>query len=162
MKSTYTTSKVTGLVVFLIGAAGWAIAVFSSPSGLQIDSVVIILGVALLYIFLELMWGTHVSVDDHFVVRTDNFFIKNKIAISDIDSVRYQASYGVGKEASSLYIFKKNQNSAVFTMTNLWFSETTLALFANHPRKKNPGINFDEEAKNLMQKIFQSRNENAL
>jgi hypothetical protein len=152
MKSTYTTSKAIALSIVLIGAVGWTIAIYSSPSGFQIDSTVIILAVILLYMVFDLMWGTYVSINDNIVIRTDNFFMKNKVLIQDIDIVRYQPTYGVGKEASSLYIFKKNQSTAVFTMTNLWFGEKRLSQFAKDLRRTNSGIKFDDETQALMEK----------
>lgn len=150
MKTTYTTSKALGLVVLFIGAIGWGIAVYSSPAGFQIDAVVLTLAAILIYIFLDVMWGTSVSVEDTFVIRTDNFFMKKRLAITDIDQVRYQPTYGVGQEASSLYIFKKGHGGAVFTMTNLWFGEKQLGQFARDLRASNPQIQFDDEARALM------------
>jgi hypothetical protein len=156
MKSKYTTSKNIGLIVFLIGAIGLGIAIFSSPQGFQIDTVVIIITAILAYGFFDLIWGTFVSIENNYVVRTDNFFMKKKIAISEIDTVRYQPTYGVGKEASSLYVFRKNKDSAVFTMTNLWFGEKKLSHFVKELRKLNPSIRFDDEALALMKKNEES------
>jgi|SRR6516225_3051123 hypothetical protein len=152
MKSKYTTSKLIGLVVLLIGAVGWGIATYSSPAGFQMDTVVVILAAILVYGFVDVMWGTYVSIEETYVIRTDNFFMKKRVAIADIDTVRYQPTYGAGKEASSLYVFKKNQESAVFTMTNMWFGEKKLIGFLKELRRINPRIRFDDEAQVLINK----------
>jgi hypothetical protein len=156
MKSTYTTSKTIGFILLLIGAVGLGISLYSSPSCFQIDTVVLIIAAVLSYMFFDVMWGTCVSIEDKFVIRTDNFFMKKRIAISDIDTVRYQPTYGVGKEASSVYIFRKDEDTAVFTMTNLWFGEKKLSQFARELRKMNPSITFDDEAQALVKKYEQS------
>jgi hypothetical protein len=152
MKIKYTISKTIGLIILFVGAVGWGIAIYSSPTGFQIDTVVIILTAILVYMFFDIMFGTYVSIEDNEVIRTDNFIMKKKISILDIDTVRYQPTYGVGKEASSLYVFRKNQDTAVFTMTNLWFGEKKLGQFAKNLKKVNPGIKFDNEAEVLIGK----------
>lgn len=152
MKSTYTTSKTTGLIVLLIGTVGWGIAIYSSSSGFQIDTVVVILAAILIYIFVDLMWGTYMTIEDNIVIRTDNFVLKKKVPISDIDSVKYQPTYGVGKEASSLYIFKANESAATFTMTNLWYGEEKVGHFAKELQKINSAIKFDDETQALIKK----------
>lgn len=153
MKKKYTTSKTIGLVVLLIGAVGFEISIFASPQGFQIDKVVIILMAILAYGFFDVLWGTYVSIENDYAVCTDNFLMKKKIAILDIDIIRYQPTYGTGKEASSLYVFKKNNDRAVFTMTNLWFGEKKLSQFAKDLRRVNGVIRFDDEAEVLMKKF---------
>jgi len=152
MKSTYKTSKTIGLGFLFIGAIGWGLAIYSSPVGFKTDTVVLILAAILIYIFFDLMWGTHVDIQNNVVTRTDNFIMKKRIAISNIDFIRYQPTYGVGKEARSLYLFSRNQESAVFTMTSLWFGEKNLGRFVNELVKINPQISFDSEAQALIEK----------
>ena len=96
------------------------------------------------------MGHIYIYLENGIVCRTDNFFIKKRISVADIDIFRYQPTYGIGKEASSLYIFSKGQETATLTMTKIWFGEKKLSQFVKDLKKTNPQIKFDDEALSLI------------
>lgn len=146
----YTTSKIVGIGLLLVGLFSWTVAVFSSPSGFKIDSVVLILVAILAYGFFDLLWGTYVTLDEKVLSRVDNFIFRKNILISNVEAIRYQPTYGVVKEASSLYVFEKGHGTATFTMTSLWFTEKALRDFLQNLKKLNPAVILDDEAQKLM------------
>ena len=152
MKTKYTTSNTVGLFFLLIGTFGWVISVWNSPSGFQIDSVVLILIASTIFIFFDLLWGINVSLSKEKLSRIDSFVFRKEIPLDDIQIIRYQPTYGIGKEASSLYIFRKEHTVASITMTSLWFTERVLRDFLRDIKKLNPAISLDEEARQLMEK----------
>lgn len=152
MKTKYTTSKTVGLFLLLIGVFGLTIAVWDSPSGFQIDSIVLILIAVGIFGFFDLLWGINVSLTEETLSRVDNFVFQKNIPLNDIEIIRYQPTYGVGKEVSSLYIFRKEHKVASITMTSLWFTERVLRDFLRNIKKLNPTITLDEEARELMER----------
>jgi|SRR3989344_70225 len=148
----YSTSKIVALVLTAVGAFGWGIAIFASPSGFKFDSFTLFLGGLLVLILIDFLYGSYVTIKDGVVTHVESFLFKKTIPIQDIGAVRYQPTYGMGKEVSSLYIFKDSQNSAVFTMTSIWYGEKVLKDFVNDLRHANPRINFDDEAQALIQR----------
>ena len=152
MKTKYTTSKTVGLFFLLIGIFGWSIALWNSPSGFQIDSVVLILTAITIFGFFDLLWGISVSLSEEKLSRVDSFVFRKEIPLNDIQIIRYQPTYGIGKEASSLYIFRKEHAVASITMTSVWFTERVLRDFLRDIKKLNPAISLDEEARALMER----------
>jgi hypothetical protein len=148
----YRTSKTVALSVFVIAAFGWAFVLVPDLLALKVDFLDLFLMIVLLYGFFDLTWGTYVTLDSEFVARIDSFFIIRRIPIANIEAVRYQPTYGIGKEASSLYVFIKGKPAAAFTMTNVWFGEKQLSQFANDLKKTKPQTMFDDEATDLMRK----------
>lgn len=148
----YSTSKRVAIFYTALAAIGFGIAIFSGQQGFQFDSLFIFAILFLPFMFFNMVYGVYVTLSDNIVVRTDNFLFKTKLPVTDIEMIRYQPTYGVGKEASSLYIFRKNQNTAVLTMTNLWFTEKTLNEVLYDIKKLNPSIIFDSEAEALVKK----------
>lgn len=148
----YTTYKAPAIVLTLFAAFGWGLQVFSGPSGFKLDSFVIILIGLLIFILLDLLYGSYVFFKDGFVTHVESFLFKKVIPVDEIESIRYQPTYGIAKEVSSLYVFKKGQNTAVFTMTSIWYGEKTLSIFARDLKLANPRIEFDDEAKILLER----------
>jgi hypothetical protein len=152
MKSTYTTSKAVAGFLLLIAVSGWTIALWDSPFGFQINSITLILSAIIIFLFFDLLWGIKVTLDDKVLSRIDNFVFRKNILLNDIEIIRYQPTYGVGKEVSSLYVFRKEQNLAAITMTSIWFTEKVLRDFLLNIKKLNPSISLDEEARELMER----------
>lgn len=148
----YTTYKAPAIVLTLFAAFGWGLQVFSSPSGFKLDSFVIILIGLLIFILLDLLYGSYVFFKDGLVTHVESFLFKKAIPVDEIESIRYQPTYGIAKEVSSLYVFKKGQNTAAFTMTSIWYGEKTLSIFARDLKLANPRIEFDDEAKVLLER----------
>lgn len=152
MKTKYTTSKTVGAFFLVVGISGLLIAVWDSPSGFRVDSIVLILIAVAVFIFFDLLWGISVSLSESTLSRVDSFIFRKEIPLNEIEVIRYQPTYGIGKEVSSLYVFRRDQNTAVITMTSVWFTERALRDFLRDIKKLNPAINLDEEAQALMQK----------
>ena len=147
----YSTSKIVALALTAVGGFGWSIAIFDSPSGFKFDSFTLFLGGLLVLILVDFLFGSYVVIKNGVVTHIESFLFKKTIPIQEVLAVRYQPTYGIGKEVSSLYVFN-NQNSAAFTMTSIWYGEKVLRDFANDLRQANPRINFDDEAQVLMQR----------
>lgn len=150
MKTTYTTSKPVGLSFLLIGIFSLLIAVWDSPSGFQVDAILLTLIAVTVFGFFDLLWGINVSLSEKTVSRVDNFVFRKEVPLDDIEIIRYQPTYGIGKEVSSLYILRKGHDVACITMTSLWFTERLLREFLRDIKKRNPAIVLDEEARELM------------
>lgn len=148
----YTTNKWVAIVVVIVGAFGYGIAIFGNPNGFQINFITIFLIGILMYMLFDSLYGTYVTLSNGTLSRIDNFFMKKRILIRDIHHVRYQPTYGVGKEISSLYVFSKGRETPTITMTSIWFTEAVLKQILHDPKTENPAIRFDEEAQSLLAK----------
>ena len=110
----------------------------SNPLGFQVNFITIFLIGIIVYLLFDALYGTYITLANGTLSRTDNFFMKKKILISDIDLVRYQPTYGTGKEISSLYIFLKGADKASITMTSIWFTEPVLQQIVRDLKNENP------------------------
>ena len=146
----YNTSKWTAAWVVIVGAIGYAIAIFGNPHGFQINFVTLLLIAIIVYLLFDSLYGTYVTTADQTLTRVDNFFMKKKIRFGDIESINYQPTYGVGKEASTLLIFPKGAEKASITMTSIWFTEPVLKQILKDLKVANPAIRLDEEAQHLL------------
>ena len=108
----FSTSTWTTCFVFLMMAIGDAIAIFGNPHGFQLNSITIFLTGITVFGFIDMKFGTFVTLDQEAVTKTQTFFFRRRALIRDIDVIRYQPSYGIGKEVSSLFIFTKRENNA--------------------------------------------------
>src|SRR5262245_30821007 len=142
----YKTSTLPGMLAMSLLALAFGIAIFGSPRGFAVDGVTVLLALILIYGLFDVLFGTYVILDDNGIVRVDNFVMKHGVAVADIDVIRYQPTYLVGKELSSIYIFKRNQDVAALTLTSLWFTESVLREIVERLRRANPEIHLDDEA----------------
>src|SRR5262245_6161598 len=106
----YKTSKLPGALVLSLLAIAFGVAIFGNPRGFALNGVTVFLVLILVYGFFDLLFGTYVLLDEKNLVRIDNFLVKKSIPIADIDVIRYQPTYLTGRELSSIYIFRRNQD----------------------------------------------------
>lgn len=147
----YSTSRVTGVFFTILAVLQLSIVIFSRPL-VDMNPIIVMASASILFVCLSMIFGTYVALGTNALTRVDTFFLKQRLLFGEIDSVRYQPTYGVGKEASSLYIFRKNQDTAVITMTGLWFGEKILSQVVQDLKKANPTIILDQEAQELARK----------
>lgn len=154
MKQIYTFNKIPIFAFTAISIFAFLLVATSQPFEYKPD-VIFFFGFfifLILFGFFDFMYGTYVTLEDNSLSRTDYFFLKKRISLGDVVTIRYQPTYGIGKEASSLYIFRKEHAVASITMTSLWFTERVLRDFLRDIKKQHPAISLDEEARELMER----------
>jgi hypothetical protein len=150
-KKRYKTNKLISLV-FIILTGGTLGMFFLNSTDFKIDLVMVGAFIFITFLFVDLMYGTYLSLENNTFSRTDYFLIKKKLKLNEIEIIRYQPTYGSGREFSSLYIFEKSRSKAAFIMTNIWFKEEILSGLVKDLKQINPNIRLDDETKSLIKK----------
>jgi len=134
----------SGILLILVFSAGpyWS------------DPLVIASAAFFILAILDVLFGTYLTLNGREFSRTDYFFRKRKIGITDITGMRYAPTWKLGQQSLRSLIVDgiENGQPKYVDIPNNGFAEKNLAKIASELKKRNPSIKMDEHTGALIKK----------
>ena len=112
------------------------------------------LGIALMFllIVLDTIFGNFIVISSESLSTVDWFFIKQSVNPKDIVRISYSPQFigGMGAKMLTVYSRKDNQLKALNIGSSHFFSRKTIAAIIKEIRDRNPNVEMDQSAENLM------------
>jgi hypothetical protein len=148
----YRTDRQQGATVVALGVALMVLFSMMSPNIHLNDPVVLGLYFVLLFIAIDLYWGTYIVVNESGVYAVDYFFHKTGLKFEQIESIYYHPTWIIGSRARTLSIIGilGGKRKTVKLGTNHFYSLKSLAAIIAEVRKNNPTVKMDGPTQELM------------
>ena len=105
-----------------------------------------------LLIILDTIFGNFIVISDESLSTVDWFLFKQSVNPKEIVRISYSPQFvgGMGAKMLTVYSKKDNQLKALNIGSNHFFSRKTIAAIIKEIRDRNPNVEMDQSAENLM------------
>jgi hypothetical protein len=112
------------------------------------------LGIALAYllIILDTVFGNFIVISNESLSTVDWFLFKQSVDPKEIVRISYSPQFvgGMGAKMLTVHSKKDNKLKALNVGSNHFFSRKTIAAIIKEIRDRNPNVEMDQSAENLM------------
>lgn len=124
---------------------------FGSPKSPSTDSWKWIISLGFLLVAINFKFGIYVYIQEGYIYRVQEFFVRRKLKVQEIQGIFYKPTFIVGKINRSIYIVADpNDSSKIIEMSNTGFDRKTLIRVVTDLKTMNPSIKLDEYTKSLL------------
>jgi hypothetical protein len=104
----------------------------------------------LVFAAVDTKYGIYVGLERDSFFEVKHFFIRREIRIADIHKIFYQPTWIIGQKMRSVYLIDAKNNKIKIKMSNAAFPIATLSAIIADLKRKNPNIQLDESARQLI------------